>query len=97
MNKPKGNQTVPGCYHVIIEDYKGLKHKIVLFESKFNIVEELKTELIQRNEFFYVFIFSALNYLNGEKKKTYVIVRKPAEEVEQLINETLVGNNREDF
>ena len=31
----------------MIEDYKGIRHKIMLFESNFMIVEDLKTEIIQ--------------------------------------------------
>ena len=81
----------------MIQDYKGHKHKIKVFESKFRVVEELKTELIQKNQHFYVFVFSALNYIDGAKKKTYIFVRKPVELVEQLIHETVIGNNRENF
>lgn len=49
----------------MVEDYKGIKHRLLLFESKFDLIEELRTELIQKNEHYYVFIFSALNYFNG--------------------------------
>ena len=80
----------------MIEDYKGKKHRILLFESNFIIVEVLKTELVQRNDNYYVFIFSALNFINGEKRKTYVIVRKSIDEVEDLIRETVHGINRND-
>ena len=80
-----------GSYHVMIEDYKGQRHKIMLFESNFMIVEELKTEIIQKNSNHYLFIFSGLNYIEGEKKKTYIILRKPAQEVDDLITDTTHG------
>jgi hypothetical protein len=31
----------------MIEDFKGVRHEITLFESNFMIVEDLKTEIIQ--------------------------------------------------
>ena len=86
-----------GCYHIMIEDYKGIKHKILMFESNFMIAEELKTEIIQQNGNYYLFIFSALNYINGEKKVTYLILRKPLEEVEDIIIDTTHGQNRKDY
>ena len=49
----------------MIEDYRGKKHRILLFESKFDLIEELRTELIQKNDSYYVFVFSAINYIDG--------------------------------
>lgn len=72
----------------MIEDYKGKKHRIVLYESKYIVMEVLRTELIQKNKNYYVFIFSCLNYIKGEKRKTYIILRKSVADVDELIKET---------
>ena len=84
-------QPQPGQYFVMIEDYKGIMHRIILFESNFIIAEELATETIQQNGTYYIFVFSALNYINGEKKKTYLILRKSVEFVEKLMQDTVHG------
>lgn len=99
MSKALKQQDTPqqGCYHVMIEDYKGMRHKIVVFESNFIIAEMLRTEIIQQNGSHYLFIFSALNYINGEKKKTYLILRKPVDFVDNLIMDTTHGLNRQDY
>lgn len=41
----------------------------------------LKTEIIQQSRDYYIFIFSAVNYIDGEKRKTYIFLRKSAIEV----------------
>ena len=81
----------------MIEDYKGTMHKIILFESNFIIAEELATETIQQNGNYYIFVFSALNYINGEKKKTYLVLRKSVDFVENLIQDTMHGLNRSKY
>ena len=42
-------------------------------------------------------MFSALNYIKGEKKVTYLILRKPVEVIENLIQDTIHGHNRKDY
>lgn len=68
-------QLEQGCYHFMIEDYKGKKHKILLIESQLIHIEFLQIEIIQQTKDFYIFIFSALNYIEGEKRKTYMFIR----------------------
>jgi len=51
------------------------------------MAEHFKTELIQKNKDYYLFVFSLLNYCKGEKKLTYIIIRKTIEDVQALIKD----------
>ena len=48
---------------------------LAFFTKKFNI-EILNLELITRNLTDYIFILSAINYIDGQKKMTYIIVKR---------------------
>ena len=96
MLRPVKMPNTSGCYHVMIEDFRGKKNRILLFESNFIVMEELKTEIIQQNDTYYLFIFSGLNYIEGEKRKTYIILRKLRTEVDQLVEQTKFGINKKE-
>jgi len=46
----------------MVEDTRNTKWKLLIFDSAFVELEDLRTELIQKNKDYYLFGFSALNY-----------------------------------
>lgn len=86
-----------GCFHIMVEDARGTKWKLLVFDSAFVELEELRTELIQKNKDYYLFGFSALNYQEGEKKITYFFIRKTHEEISDLMTDRMHGDLRKNY
>lgn len=53
----------------------------------------MNLELVQRNNRIYVFIFSVVNYIKGEKKKTYILIRKDVGEMKRLLNDECLSSS----
>ena len=73
----------------MIEADYGVDHKIKiqnLLDEAVDINEQLNVEITQKNENNYVFILSAVSFINEIKKVSYFIVKKTIDEVEKLIN-----------
>lgn len=74
--------------YIEIEDRRGV-HKVILHSADLHMSEELRTEIVQSNEESHVFIFSVVNYIQGEKVRTYFFVKKSNDYVDALINDSI--------
>ena len=77
------NQT--GKNFTLIEADYGVDHKIKiqnLFDLEVDQNEQLTVEITQKNENNYIFILSAVSFIEEIKKVSYFIVKKTIDEVE---------------
>ena len=84
------NQT--GKNFMLIEADYGVDHKIKiqnLDDDNVDPNEQLNVEITQKNEYNYIFILSAVSFIEEIKKVSYFIVKKSIEEVEILVNSGL--------
>lgn len=51
--------------------------------------EEITTELVQESHKYTMFVFSFINYIGGEKIKSYFFLRKTNEFIEHLKNDSM--------
>jgi len=70
---------------------------LLIYDSAFVELENLRTELVQKNKDHYLFAFSALNYQGGEKKITYFFMRKTHLEISDLMTDRMHGDLRKNY
>lgn len=75
--------------YIRLNDTRGVSHKIIMHSIELSIFEELTTELISMNEDYHIFIFSFVNYILGEKVKSYFFLRKSNKYIKEIMSDSM--------
>ena len=70
-----------------IKNDEGEFVRIQAYSDEFIEFEEFNLELAQSNKQYYLFVFSLVNFIERQKKKTYIFVRKSKKYIDGLIQE----------
>jgi len=87
--------------YTYLNDNRGVSHKIIMHSIDLNIFEDLTTEFISKNEDYHILIFSFINYILGEKVKSYFFLHKSNKYITEIMNDsmhadkqTIIGKQR---